>query len=226
MENNNNDGGDSMSPRPVVPAHRDWAVLLVVGGILAGFLVPLSLLIAAAVTASEAFVDLTFVVMDLCVLDGRLWDGELWRLFTHTFVHFDFAHLFGNMLLLVPLMLWVRSITRSQWWLATYFTAAAAGGFLQIVTSPDALLLGASGGVAGLLGASLVACVRMIRSGRQPALAMIVLALCAFVLYEQVAGEIAAADPTVGHMAHIGGLACGFLLGFLVPLRGSPQASD
>ncbi len=80
------------------------------------------------------------------------------RLFTHMFLHADIFHLFGNMLLL-----WIAGGLLECFWrkwafVALYLASGLAGLFAQYVSSPQSLtpLIGASGAIAGLLGAFVV----------------------------------------------------------------------
>lgn len=78
---------------------------------------------------------------------------ELWRLFTYSFVHGDFFHLFGN-----SLGLYVVAYTMDRFQSVfklyfIYFLSIANGCFSFYLTDPYSVLIGASGGVYGLFGA-------------------------------------------------------------------------
>lgn len=81
-----------------------------------------------------------------------------WRAFTSMFVHADVFHLFGNVLLL-----WVAGGLIEVFWnrwafVALYLLSGLAGVIAQHLAAPSSLtpLIGASGAIAGLLGALVV----------------------------------------------------------------------
>jgi membrane associated rhomboid family serine protease len=81
--------------------------------------------------------------------------GEIWRLVAHGFLHINPLHLGTNMLCLVvfggPLIRRVKTL----YFLLIYLASVAAGGAASIYAHEGPFLsVGASGGVAGLLGAS------------------------------------------------------------------------
>ena len=78
---------------------------------------------------------------------------EIWRLFTYSFVHGDFFHLFGN-----SIGLYVVAFTMDRFQsvfklYVIYFLSVANGCFSFYLTDPYSVLIGASGGVYGLFGA-------------------------------------------------------------------------
>jgi membrane associated rhomboid family serine protease len=84
---------------------------------------------------------------------------HLETLFTSMFMHANFLHIFGNML-----YLWVfgdeleANYLGSIRFLVFYFLCGLAAGFLQIAVDPTSTVpnLGASGAIAGVLGAFLL----------------------------------------------------------------------
>jgi membrane associated rhomboid family serine protease len=81
-----------------------------------------------------------------------------WRAITSMFVHADVFHLFGNMVLL-----WVAGGLIEVFWnrwafVALYLLSGVAGVLAQHLSAPSSLapLIGASGAIAGLLGALVV----------------------------------------------------------------------
>src|SRR5256714_9735650 len=103
--------------------------------------------------------------------DGRL-HGEVWRIATYSFLHFNWLHLLLN----VGLLFWIGRIVEKQ----AGTGQAALIYFASVVTSAIVILLvhyfhpktgatvGASGGVFGLLGASLVIAYRRDGESRFP----------------------------------------------------------
>ena len=81
-------------------------------------------------------------------------DGEYYRLITSGFLHDGLIHIGFNMLLL-----WLigreLEVDLGRWkFLALYFTSLLAGSFGALLLSPNALTIGASGAVFGLMGAT------------------------------------------------------------------------
>lgn len=83
---------------------------------------------------------------------------ELGDLIAHLFIHFGWMHLLGNMF-----FLWLSGPPLEDVWgrpfyAAFYLTVGIAGSLMWVVTYPDSTqpLVGASGAVAGLMGAFMV----------------------------------------------------------------------
>jgi membrane associated rhomboid family serine protease len=143
--------------------------------------------------------------------DGRTLDGvaegQWYRLITSGFLHYGFIHLAFNMY-----ALWIlgglleRSVGRVQ--LATvYFVALLGGSLGALILSPDALTVGASGAIFGLMGAVLtLGRSRGISIRNSPVLGVLIInLLLTFGLSSFI---------SVG--GHIGGLIAGFLAGMLL----------
>jgi membrane associated rhomboid family serine protease len=89
-------------------------------------------------------------------IPGGLDQGEWWRLITSAFLHGNLLHLGMNML-----VLWIvgapveQAIGRGRF-LALYLVSGLAGAAGALIFSPDAVTVGASGAIFGILGAALV----------------------------------------------------------------------
>ncbi len=89
-------------------------------------------------------------------IQGGLDQGEWWRLITTAFLHGSLIHLGMNMLIL-----WIvgapveQAIGRGRF-LALYVISGLAGSAGALLLSPDAITVGASGAIYGVLGAALV----------------------------------------------------------------------
>ena len=87
---------------------------------------------------------------------GGLADGEWWRLITAAFLHGSLIHVGLNML-----VLWIvgapveEAIGRGRF-LALYLVSGLAGSAGALLLSPNAVTVGASGAIFGILGAALV----------------------------------------------------------------------
>jgi membrane associated rhomboid family serine protease len=127
-------------------------------------------------------------------------EGEWWRLITSAFLHGGLVHLFLNML-----MLWwfgspLEALLGPGRFVGLYLVSALAGSAGALVLSPQALTVGASGAVFGILGAGLLLERRRIYVFGGGAL-MVVLFNLAFSFLV----------PNISIGGHLGGLAGGVL---------------
>ena len=89
-------------------------------------------------------------------IQGGLDQGEWYRLITAAFLHANLIHLGMNMF-----VLWIvgapveQAIGRGRF-LALYIVSGLAGSAGALLLSPDAITVGASGAIFGILGAALV----------------------------------------------------------------------
>lgn len=95
-------------------------------------------------------------------LDGGLFgpavaDGEWYRLITSGFLHAGLLHLFMNMYLLHLLGSVLEPAFGRARFAAIYATSLLSGSLGVMVLDPDALTVGASGAVFGLMGALFIA---------------------------------------------------------------------
>lgn len=148
------------------------------------------------------------------VTASRIDDGEVWRLLTAVFLHFDLAHLLANMatlLLIGPLLVHEIGVLR-------FFVVFAVAGFFGNAVSyafaPSAALkAGASGAIAGVLGALGGAALRHPageRGGRRRRFKRWQVLGALAVVYALLVGAGRGSD----HVAHLGGLVAGVLLGW------------
>jgi len=147
------------------------------------------------------------------------WRENAWRLLASTFLHAGAAHVFFNATsLLVTGQAVERIFTRARFWLV-YAAGGAAASLASLAwrTAREgaSLSVGGSGAVFALGGALLVAAVRL-RRRLAPTRSR---ALAAALLYLLAPGFAAGyAKPGTDNVAHAAGLACGALLGALLPL--------
>jgi membrane associated rhomboid family serine protease len=83
-------------------------------------------------------------------------NNEYWRLVTGGFLHANLLHIAFNMYLLWILGQMLEPMLGSGRFAALYFTALLWGSFGALVVTPDAVTVGASGAVFGLMGAAAV----------------------------------------------------------------------
>ncbi len=149
-----------------------------------------------------------------------LLSGMVWQPLTYMFLHGSLLHLFMNMI-----GLWFAGQALENWlgakrFLLIYFAGGIAGGLLQAIFFPGGQLIGASGGVFAVLLAV---------TTLEPE--MIITALLFFVLPIRLRAKylgwgligislalpLLGLDPSVGHLAHLGGALTG--MGYAFWLR-------
>jgi membrane associated rhomboid family serine protease len=94
-----------------------------------------------------------------CYADGSLVGlehGEWWRLITAAFLHYGPLHLAMNMLALWWLGAPVEMALGRWRFLLLYLVSGLAGSAGALIASPNAITVGASGAIFGLLGAGLI----------------------------------------------------------------------
>lgn len=180
-------------------------------------------LIFLAFIAGRSDAALAPFFFDWGLVPARFTAGQgLSALFTSMFLHAGWAHLFGNML-----FLWIYGDNLEErfgpWgFLSLYLLSGLIAGLLQVAAGPHVLapMVGASGAVAGVMGAYLllfpharidvlIVIVLYIRIIAVPAWALLTLWLAL-----QIWGGLSTplAEAGVAYFAHIGGFAAGALL--------------
>ncbi|MBI5034035.1 MAG: rhomboid family intramembrane serine protease [Chloroflexi bacterium] len=158
--------------------------------------------------------------------------GDFITLFTSMFMHGGWLHLAGNML-----YLWIFGDNVEDRFGHVVFTifyilCGLAATFAQLAFSVGSTVpnLGASGAIAGVLGAYLVLFPQgrvsvLMGRGIVPMPALVVIGLWIVLQFFSGIGSIAETADTggVAYMAHIGGFIAGFLLTFI--LRGNRRMS-
>jgi membrane associated rhomboid family serine protease len=152
-----------------------------------------------------------------------LWRGDYGRLATHMLLHdpAGWLHLVVNMASLVFIGRIVAQVTGRRVYLACLVLSGMAGLalslFLQPGPAPSTMWrMGASGGIAGLLGLLLAvewavssSFVQFLKQRNTIVIFIIVVVSTAFGIYIENASE----GILIDHAAHGGGFGCGFLLG-------------
>jgi membrane associated rhomboid family serine protease len=92
--------------------------------------------------------------LPLAQVNTAVWQGAVWMLFTAMFIHANLAHLGGNLLFLLIFGTSLEEQVPRKKWLATYFSSGLAGNIAFLFLGGDAIGLGASGAIWGLLGAA------------------------------------------------------------------------
>jgi membrane associated rhomboid family serine protease len=143
------------------------------------------------------------LVVNAIYADGTpagLAHGEWYRLITAAFLHYGPVHLGLNMLALWWLGQPVEAALGRWRYLLLYMVAGLAGSAGALILSPNAITVGASGAIFGILGALLVLEYQATGSLAGQAMTLIVI---------NVAFSFAVAGISIG--GHLGGLAAGIL---------------
>ena len=149
-----------------------------------------------------------------------LTEGVWYPLFTAMFLHFDIEHLANNMIMLVAVGSYVEKNMGSVRVVILYLLAGLGGNVLSFVNDLhghiNTVSAGASGAVFGLVGALLALAIKnkgtIEKLGIKRIILMIALSL--------VSGLTTAG---VDNVAHIGGLICGIILGFILGKNEEPE---
>jgi membrane associated rhomboid family serine protease len=132
--------------------------------------------------------------------------GEWYRLVTSGFLHFGLLHVGMNMFILYQLGLTLESGIGRVRFVVIYFASLFAGSLGAVIMSPDALTAGASGAVFGMAAAATIGLHRrgvpFASTGWGPML-----------LFNLV---FTFAVPGISVGGHIGGLAGGLIVGYLM----------
>ena len=96
------------------------------------------------------------LISDGAVSRQAIADGELWRLVTAGFLHAGFLHLAFNAFALYVLGTMLEPAIGRLRFATIYFVSLLAGSFGALLVDPNALTVGASGAIFGLMGAAFV----------------------------------------------------------------------
>jgi membrane associated rhomboid family serine protease len=96
------------------------------------------------------------VVTDLALFGPAVENGDWWRLVTSGFMHAGVIHILFNMYILYWLGTMLEPVLGHWRFLGLYFASLLCGSFGVLLLDPNALTVGASGAVFGLMGAAFV----------------------------------------------------------------------
>ncbi len=145
-----------------------------------------------------------------------LGEGCWWSFLTHAFLHGNLFHLIVNMVALWFTGPVLEEMLGGLRYLLLYLSGAIAGGVIQTYSSPQSVdLVGASGAVCALLVGfgtllprlQITALIFFVIPIRMRASTLAWLVMGASLLF-----WIFGIEPGIGHLAHFGGGAAGFLL--------------
>ena len=140
-------------------------------------------------------------------------NGESWRLVTAMFLHANSIHLIGNMFALRLCGLSAEKIFGSLRYAAIYLLAGLAGGVLSVAMHPEGTSIGASGAIFGVFGAVLAYLTHEPGDFSIRWAARLGGTLLSIVVTNLLIGWI---HPWIDNSAHLGGLAGGFVAGWLM----------
>ncbi len=137
--------------------------------------------------------------------------GESWRLISSVFLHSGIVHLGFNMLALYFLGSFTEEAFGRSRFFALYLLSGISGGLAYLYFGGfDQAAVGASGAIFGLLGGVLGYALRRGTFSWQNPLIRQLLILLALNLY------LGFSIPNISNTAHLGGLAGGFVFGWLM----------
>jgi len=143
--------------------------------------------------------------------NGLLFPGII----THMFAHVSIAHLLMNMIVLFFLGTIVETRYRTLKYAVLYFGSGLVAAVAQAVVAPEGYLLGASGALAGVMGAFVrhYPKVRLYLYGILPIPAWML--LTGWMAYN-IIGASRGGGADVAFIAHIAGFAAGLALSLLI----------
>ena len=187
----------------------------------------------------QGIVDGRVVSQSVLRLELSLWADNLYgaepiaalQLLTSMFVHADFMHLLGNLIVLLAFALPFEERVGHRTFLVLYLLSGLVGALAQVGTNwgDTMLMMGASGAVFGVIGAFTA------MYPRQVVVVPLPIGIMFFVRMKVITGAIVFAamqflllfvssQSNVAYMAHLGGLAGGLVLAnAVVKIRGRPE---
>ncbi len=149
-------------------------------------------------------------------------DGQWWRLVTAAFLHGGIVHLAFNMLGLWEAGKQLCRLLGNAQFALVYLASALAGGAASLhYAAQNSVSVGASGAVFGVLGALLAASIHYRHLVPPTNLRRLWTGLGFFVGYSLLHGFT---QENVDNAAHVGGLACGMVLGAMLLAPIDPRA--
>jgi rhomboid protease GluP len=135
--------------------------------------------------------------------------GQFYQLLTSMFIHASVVHLAGNMIFLLVFGLRCEEMFSLPEYLVIYFLGGLFGNVLSLAFLPyNVPSVGASGAIFALFGAAII---HARRSVGQSIFGALIYGF--FLLF------LSGAGPNVNNLAHIGGLAVGLILGYVLAAR-------
>jgi rhomboid protease GluP len=148
-------------------------------------------------------------------------EGEVWRLVSAQFLHGDLLHLLTNLWVLFNVGRLACKLYGTAAFLFLYLASGVCGFVASIAWNPGAVAVGASGAIFGVFGALFAFMSR--QRAQMPAMILRAqwLSTLVFAGYSLVFGFL---QPGIDNAAHVGGLASGFVLGWILAAPLSREA--
>ena len=166
-------------------------------------------------TAGSVNTDVSILLRFGAMFGPLIATGEYWRLFTAMFLHAGLIHLFFNCFGLFIFGKLVEGVYGHTRFTVIYLLAGLSGSVLSYMFNPNAIAVGASGAIFGVLGAFAAYFVAhrgaLGEMGRRNLTGLLAIAVINLVI-----GFII---PGIDNWAHLGGLAGGFVLGLALAPR-------
>ena len=140
-------------------------------------------------------------------------NGEWWRMFTAMFLHIGILHLLFNMVALWQIGSFIERLLGPTGFLVLYLLSGLLGSVVSVAWNPFVVSAGASGAIFGLYGGLLSFLVRHHDMTSHAFLATLRNNTLAFLGFNLLYGFI---QEGIDIAAHFGGLAGGFLCGFVL----------
>lgn len=170
---------------------------------------------------SQNWIDISYPVLvewggSLPALTGR---DEWWRLLTCCFLHASIWHVGFNLWCLWDAGQFAERLFGNIGVLVLYVATGVAGSLAAYWWNPDALVVGASGAVFGLIGALIAKTWMHGEEFPEGGLQRLRNSLATFVIFNLVIGAL---HPNISEAAHLGGLGMGILIGSVLALPLTP----
>jgi rhomboid protease GluP len=170
--------------------------------------------IVGAIVTGSALNTGDYVIYNWGQVNAFVFQGAYWQLITSIFIHASIFHLAGNMLFLLIFGLRAEEMFSLPEYLTIYLVGGLIGNLLSLGFGPIFVSVGASGAIFALFGACVIYDRRAMRQSILGALVF------AFFLFFINTGE------GVNIVAHLGGLAFGLVVGYVLASKRKPNQED
>ncbi len=170
-----------------------------------------AIFIIGAIVGGDAIYTSNSIVYMWGQVNLFVYQGAYWQLITSMFIHASIIHLAGNMLFLLIFGLRGEEMFSLPEYLGIYLVGGLVGNLLSLVFGLYFVSVGASGAIFSLFGACVIYSRRSVRQSILGAL------VYAFFLFFINTGE------GVNILAHLGGLAFGLIIGYLIASTRKPH---
>jgi rhomboid protease GluP len=138
-----------------------------------------------------------------------------YQLFSSMFIHASLLHLAGNLMFLLIFGLKAEEMFTLPQYLGIYLLGGLTGNLLSLSFGPAYLSVGASGAIFAIFGAYII---YSRKATQQSIIGALIFAF--FLLF------INMGDTNVNNLAHIGGIAFGLAVGYLLAVKNKPEKQN